>query len=82
MISKIEDDTFEIEAVWNAAQFARSLLNIAEYVQIKFNSDLQKPLEQCSTQCLATLRQLKLSMSRMNQGYCQTLSWIIWKYLC
>ena len=39
-IKSIEDDLFEVGSVKNAAQFLRSLLNIADHVQTKYNSEV------------------------------------------
>ena len=43
-ISKIEDDVFEIGAVKHASQFSKSLQNVADYVQIKYNSDMAEAI--------------------------------------
>ena len=34
-LKAIKDDVFEMRSVKNAAQFSRSLLSIADYVQLK-----------------------------------------------
>ena len=37
-VKAIEDDVFNMGSVKNFVQFSRSLLKIADYVQLKFNS--------------------------------------------
>ena len=39
-IETIEDDVFKIGSVKNVAQFTWSLLNVADYVQMKYNDEV------------------------------------------
>ena len=43
-ISKIEDDIFEIGAVNHASQFSKLLLNVTDYLQIKYNDDVAEAI--------------------------------------
>ena len=43
-ISKIVNDVFEIGAVKHASQFTKSLKNIADYAQIKYNNDVAEAI--------------------------------------
>ena len=45
MISKVDDNIFEIGTVHYATQFTRLLMNIVDYVQIKYNSDMAEAIE-------------------------------------
>ena len=43
-IKQIKDDIFEVESVKNAAQFTRLLLNVANYVEMKYNNNVGKAI--------------------------------------
>ena len=41
-LSRLEDEVFKSESVNHAAQFTKTLEEIADYIQIKYNGDAAK----------------------------------------
>ena len=37
-VKEIEENGFEVGSLRNAAKFTRSLLNVSDYIQMKYNS--------------------------------------------
>ena len=44
MIKAIEDDIFKIGSIKNAPQFTKSLLHVADYLQMKYNKEVGKAI--------------------------------------
>ena len=44
-VKVIENDAFEVGLTQNAAQFAKTLLNIADYIQIKYNNEVEEAVK-------------------------------------
>ena len=44
-VEAIKDDVFKMETIKNATQFSRSILNIVDYVQLKYNNEVGDSIE-------------------------------------
>ena len=53
-IKAMENVIFEMGSVKNAAQFSRSLLNIADYVQMKYSNEVEDAICDSKCQCSPT----------------------------
>ena len=53
-ISRIENDFFETVAIKHASQFMKSLKNISDYVQIKYNNDIAEAIRMMEAPDLTT----------------------------